>query len=60
MGLEDRLRFIFVGFGRFRWIRVDMATYLDGSGKIWLTLMVFDLYWYDLDACVRRYVWIIS
>ena len=38
MDLEDRIKLIFVGFGRFRWIRVEMATYFDGSGKIWLTL----------------------
>ena len=48
MDLEDRFKLIFVGFGRFRWIRVEMATYLDGSGKIWMTLSGFDWIWLDL------------
>ena len=38
MDLEDRYKFIFAGFGIIRWIRLDMATYLDGSGKIWIAL----------------------
>ena len=42
MDLEDRYKFIFVGFGRVHWIRVEMATYLDGSGKIWMALSGFD------------------
>ena len=46
--LEDRYKFIFVGFGRVRWIRVEMATYLDGSGKIWMALSGFDWIWTDL------------
>ena len=58
MDLEDRLKLIFVGFGRFRWIRVDMATYLDGSGKIWMTLSGFVWIWADLVGFGRRYVWI--
>ena len=48
MDLEDRFYSIFVGFGRFRWIRVEMATYLDGSGKIWMALSGFDWIWADL------------
>ena len=48
MDLEDRFKLIFVGFGRFRWIRVKMATYLDGSGKIWMALSGFDWIWADL------------
>ena len=40
--LEYRYKFIFSGFGRFRLIRVGMATYLDGSGKIWMALSGFD------------------
>ena len=39
---------IFAGFGRFRWIRVGTATYLDGSGKIWMALSGFDWIWADL------------
>ena len=50
MDLEDRFNLIFVGFGRFRWICVEMATYLDGSGKIWMTLSGFDWIWLDLGA----------
>ena len=45
---EDRYKLIFVGFGRFRWIRIEMATYLDGSGKIWMALSGFDWIWEDL------------
>ena len=45
MDLEDRYKFIFVGFGIIRWIRLDMATYLDGSGKIWMALSGFDWIW---------------
>ena len=48
MDLEDRNKFIFVGFGIIHWIRVEMATYLDGSGKIWMALRVFDWIWVDL------------
>ena len=48
MDLQDRCKLIFVGFGRVRWIRVEMATYLDGSGKIWMTLIGFDRIWADL------------
>ena len=48
LDLEDRYKFIFVGFGRARWIRVEMATYLDGSGKIWMALSGFDWIWVDL------------
>ena len=33
---------IFVGLGRFLWVRVEIATYLDGSGKIWMALSGFD------------------
>ena len=39
---------LFVGFGRVRWIRVEMATYLDGSGKIWMALSGFDWIWEDV------------
>ena len=42
MDLEDRYKFVFVGFGRVHWIRVEMATYLNGSGKIWMALSGFD------------------
>ena len=45
MDLEDRYNFIFAGFGRIRWIRLDMATYLGGSGKIWMALSGFDWIW---------------
>ena len=45
MDLEDRYKFIFAGFGIIRWIRLDMATYLDGSGKIWMALSGFDWIW---------------
>ena len=48
MDLDDRYKFVFVGFGRARWIRVEMATYLDGSGKIWMALSGFDWIWGDL------------
>ena len=57
MDLEDRFNLIFVGFGIFRWIRVVMATYLDGSGKIWMTLSGVDWIWADLVVLERRYVW---
>ena len=43
MDLEDRYKFIFAGFGIIRWIRLDMATYLDGSGKILMALSGFNL-----------------
>ena len=55
MDLEDRYKFIFAGFGIIRWIRLDMATYLDGSGKIWMALSGFDWIWLDLGA---GFVWI--
>ena len=58
MDLEDRFKLIFVGLGRFHWIRVKMATYLDGSGKIWMTLSGFDWIWGIWLVCGRRYVWI--
>ena len=58
MGLEDGFKLIFVGLGRFHWIRVKMATYLDGSWKIWLTLNGFDWNLADLVGFGRRYVWI--
>ena len=48
MDLGDRSKLIFVGFGRFRWIRAEMATYLGGSGKIWMALSGFDRVWADL------------
>ena len=47
MDLEYRYKLIFNGFGRFRLIRVGMATYLDGSGKIWMALSGFDWIWAD-------------
>ena len=47
-----------MGLGRFPWIRVKMATDLDGSGKIWMTLSGFDWNWADLVGFGRRYVWI--
>ena len=56
--LEDRYKLIFVGYGRFRWIRVEMATYRDGSRKIWMTLSGFDWIWADLVDFGRRYLWI--
>ena len=58
MDLEYRYKLIFSGFGRFRLIRVGMATYLDGSGKIWMALSGFDWIWADLVGFGRRYVWI--
>ena len=42
---EDRFKLIFVGLGRFHWIRVKMETDLDGSGKICMTLSGFDWIW---------------
>ena len=48
MDSGDSNKFIFVGFGIIRWIRLDMATYLDGSGKIWMALSGFDWIWGDL------------
>ena len=56
MDLEYRCKLIFSGFGRFRLIRVGMATYLDGSGKIWMALIRFGRIWLDLgaDACGFR------
>ena len=38
-----------------------MATYLDGSGKIWMALSGFDWIWGDLVGFARsgcRFVWI--
>ena len=49
--LEDRYKLIFVGFGRFRWIRLGMAIYLDGSGRfgwLWAALIGFGRIWLDL------------
>ena len=49
--LEDRYKLIFVGFGRFRWIRLGMAIYLDGSrrfGWLWAALIGFGRIWLDL------------
>ena len=57
MDLEDKLKFIFVGFGRFRWIRVEMATYLDGSGKIRMALSGFDWIWADLHSVGFGWIW---
>ena len=48
MDLEDIYGLIFVGLGRFRWIRAEMVTYLGGSGKIWMALSGFDWIWADL------------
>ena len=42
---EDRFKLIFEGLGQFLWIRVKMATDLDGSRKIWMTLSGFDWIW---------------
>ena len=58
MDLDDRYKFIFVGFGRVRWIRVEMATYLDGSEKIWMALSGFDWIWLNLAGSGCRFVWI--
>ena len=61
MDLEDRYKFVFVGFGRVHWIRVDMATYLNGSGKIWMALSGFDWIWgnlLDFAGSGFRFVWI--
>ena len=58
MDLKDRFKLFFVGIGRYRWIRVKMATYLPWSGKIWMTLSGFDLIWADLLGFGCRYVWI--
>ena len=54
--LEDRYKFVFVGFGRVRWIHVDMATYLDGSGKIWMSLTCFD--WILADFVGFGWIWV--
>ena len=54
MDLEDRYKLIFVGFGRFRWIRLGMAIYLDGSGRfgwLWAALIGFGRIWLDLAWC---------
>ena len=54
MDLEDRYKLICVGFGRFRWIRLVMAIYLDGSGRFgWLlvALIGFGRIWLDLAGC---------
>ena len=49
MDLEDRYKLIFVGFGRFRWIRLGMAIYIFGwVWKIWMALSGFDWIWADL------------
>ena len=48
MDLEDRYKFVFVGFGIIHWIRVEMATYLNGSGMIWMALSGFVWIWGDL------------
>ena len=64
MDLEDRYKFIFVGFGIIRWIRLDMTTCLNGSGKIWMALSGFDWIWGDLFGFLDlagsgcRFVWI--
>ena len=58
MDLEDRFKQIFVGFGGIRWIRAKMATYWDGSGKIWMTLSDFDWIWTDWVGFGCRHVWI--
>ena len=58
MGLDDRYKLIFIGFGRSRWICVGMATYLDGSGKILMALSGFDWIWLDLAGSGCRFVWI--
>ena len=47
MDIDDRYKFVF-GFGRVRWIRVEMATYFVGCGKIWMALSGFDWIWGDL------------
>ena len=50
--LEDRYKLIFVGFGRFRWIRLGMAIYLDGSGRfgwLWSALIGFVWIWLGVD-----------
>ena len=39
-------------------MRVETATYLDGSGKISMALSCFDWIWADLVGFGRRYVWI--
>ena len=53
---EDRSKLIFEGLGRFLWIRVKMATDLDGSRKIWMTLSGFDWIWGIWSVFGRRYV----
>ena len=58
MDLEDRYKFIFAGFGIIRWIRLDMATYLNGSGKIWMALIGFGGICLDLAGSGCRFVWI--
>ena len=56
MDLEDRYKFIFAGFAVIRWIRLDMATYLDGSGKIWMALSGFD--WILGDLFGFGWIWV--
>ena len=56
MDLGDRSKLIFVGFARFRWIRVKIATDLDGSGKIWMALSGFDWIW--VDSIGFGWIWV--
>ena len=50
-----------MGLGRFRWIRVKMATYLDGSGKILMALSGFGWIWLDLGADSSGFLnWILT
>ena len=61
--LEVRYKFIFVGFGRVRWIRVEMAKSLMGLGLRrfgwrWAALMGFGRIWLDLAGSRCRFVWI--
>ena len=37
-----------IGYGRFRRIRVEKATYLDVSERIWIALSGVDWVWADL------------
>ena len=56
MDLEYRYKLIFCGFGRFRLIRVGMATYLDGSAKIWMSMSGFDWIW--VDSIGFGWIWV--
>ena len=56
MDLEDSYKFVFVGFGRVHWIRVEMGTYSNVLVKIWMALSGFVWIWGDLVGFCRIWV----